>query len=95
MGSKHCQRKNQNLGLGILPSTKLDGIKTHILLVLLAFVLSQCILLKNKVSQITEGIKLIKRKIVNVFAFLVKRYNKIQFEFDINYKYYWVFSLDF
>lgn len=89
------REEKQNLGLGILPTTKLNGIKTHILLVLLGYVLSQLILAKRKVKKITEGIKLIKRKIVKVFAVIVEKYNKIILEFKSSYKYWWVFGLEF
>ncbi len=89
------KEEKQNLGLTILPTTKEQGIKTHILLVLLGYMLSQLILAKRKVKRITEGIKLIKRKIVNVFAVLVERYNNIILEFESTYKYWWVFGLEF
>jgi len=89
------REEKQNLGLGILPSTKLDGIKTHILLVLLGYVLSQLILAKRKIKKITEGIKLIKRKIVKVFAVIVEKYNKVMLEFKSTYKHWWVFGLEF
>ena len=89
------REEKQTLGLGILPSRRLEGIKTHILLVLLGFTLSQVILVKHKVKKITRGIKLIKRKIVKVFAVIVKRYNKIKLEFESSYKYWWVFGLEF
>lgn len=89
------REEKQNLGLGILPSKKLNGIKTHVLLVLIGFILSQVILTKRKVRKITRGIKLIKRKIVKVFAVVVEKYNKIILEFKSTYKYLWVFTLEF
>lgn len=89
------REEKQNLGLGTLPTTKEKGIKMHILLVLLGFTLSQLILSKRKVKQITEGIKLIKRKIVKVFAIIVEKYNQIKLEFETTYKYWWVFGLEF
>ena len=89
------REEKQNLGLGTLPTTKFNGIKTHVLLVLLGYVLSQLLLAKRKVRRITEGIKLIKRKIVKVFAVIVEKYNQIKFEFESTYKYWWVFGLEF
>lgn len=89
------KEEKQNLGLGVLPARTLDGIKTHILLVLLGFILSQVILAKRKVKTITQGIKLIKRKIVQVFAVLVEKYNKLRFEFQSTYRYGWVFEIEF
>lgn len=89
------REEKQNLGLGILPTTKFNGIKTHILLVLFGYVLSQLILAKRKVKRITEGIKLIKRKIVKVFAVIVEKYDQIRLEFKSTYRYWWVFSLEF
>ncbi|MBU0479130.1 transposase [bacterium] len=89
------REEKQNLGLGILPTTKFNGIKTHILLVLLGYILSQLMLAKKKVKRITEGIKLIKRKIIKVFAIIVEKYKKIRFEFESSYKYWWVFDLEF
>lgn len=89
------REEKQNLGLEILPSRKLNGIKTHVLLVLLGYILSQLILAKRKVKRITEGIKLIKRKIVKIFAVIREKYNIIRLEFKPSYKYWWVFSLEF
>lgn len=89
------KEEKQNLGLETLPSRKLNGIKTHILLVLLGYALSQLILAKRIVKKITEGIKLIKRKIVKVFAFIVEKFGVIKFEFKPDYKYWWVFGLEF
>jgi len=89
------KEEKQNLGLKTLPSRKLDGIKTHILLVLLGYILSQLILAKKVVKRITEGIKLIKRKIVKVFAVIVEKFGIIKFEFKPDYKYWWIFGLEF
>lgn len=89
------KEEKQNLGLETLPSRKLDGIKTHILLVLLAYVLSQLILANRVVKKITEGIKLIKRKIVKVFAVIVEKFGVMKFEFKPDYRYWWVFGLEF
>ncbi len=89
------REEKQGLGLGVLPARRLNGIKTHVLLVLLGFILSQRILAKKKVRQIIQGIKLIKRKIVQVFALVVEKYNKIHLEFESTYKYWWMFALDF
>lgn len=89
------REEKQNLGLNILPSRDFNGIKTHFLLVLLAFILSQVILAKSKIARITQGIKLIKRKIVKVFALVIRNYNNIKLEFDIRYKHWWIFDLEF
>lgn len=89
------REEKQNLGLNILPTTKEQGIRTHILLVLFGYTFSQLILAKRKVRRITEGIKLIKRKIVQVFAVIVEKYNKARLEFESTYKYWWVFGLEF
>jgi len=86
------REEKQNLGLNILPCWNEEGIKTHILLVLLAFVLSQLIVGKVK---IVKGIKLIKRKIVKVFAFITKTFNKIFLRFSETYKLDWIFKINF
>lgn len=86
------REEKQNLGLNILPCLNKQGIKTHILLVLLAFVLSQLIV--DKVD-IVEGIKLIKRKIVKVFAFVTKSFNNILLNFSKTYLFDWIFEINF
>lgn len=86
------REEKQNLGLNILPCLNKQGIKTHILIVLLAFVLSQLIVGKVK---IVKGIKLIKRKIVKVFAFITKKFNRIFLKFSETYLFDWIFRIDF
>lgn len=86
------KEEKQNLGLGNLPCTKIEGIKTHFLLCILAYVLSQFIIAKVKIA---DGIELIKRRIVKVFALVVRKYNKIRLEFDVRYRYGWLFDLEF
>jgi len=86
------REEKQNLGLNTLPCWNEEGIKTHILLVLLAFVLSQLII--NKVG-IVKGIKLIKRRIVNVYAKVKELFNRVYLIFNKSYKLWWVFSLEF
>jgi hypothetical protein len=86
------REEKQNLGLKILPCWNEKGIKTHILLVLLAFVLSQIIVSKIK---IVKGIKLIKRKIVKVFAFIIKKFNKLFLRFSETYLFDWIFRINF
>ena len=86
------REEKQNLGLNTLPCWNEEGIKTHILLVLLAFVLSQLII--NKVG-IVKGIKLIKRRIVNIYAKVKELFNRIYLIFNKSYKLWWVFSLEF
>lgn len=77
------REEKQNLGLNILPTRKLGGIKTHFLLCMLAYVLSQFIINKVKIA---DGIKLVKRKLVKVWAVITQKYNKLVLEFDIRYK---------
>jgi len=86
------REEKQNLGLNILPCWNEEGIKTHILLVLLAFVLSQLII--NKVK-LVRGIKLIKRRIVNIYAKVKELFNKVYLIFNKSYKLWWVFSVEF
>lgn len=83
------REEKQNLGLNILPTRKLAGIKTHFLLCMLAYVLSQFIINKVKIA---DGIKLVKRKLVKVWAVITQKYNKLVLEFDIRYKYIKVFN---
>lgn len=86
------KEEKQNLGLNILPSRKLEGIKTHFLLCVLAYILSQFIISKVKIA---DGIKLIKRRIVKVFAVIIKTEDKIEFEFDVRYRFSYIFGLEF
>jgi uncharacterized membrane protein YhdT len=87
------REEKQNLGLTKLPCwSNLDGIKTHILLVFLIYILSQFII--KKVKKLAKGIELIKRKLVNVFARIKERYGKIIFEFENHFKLGWVFQLE-
>lgn len=86
------REEKQNLGLGVLPCRKLKGIKTHVLLALLAYILSQFIIAKVKIA---DGIKLIKRRIVQVFATIIEKYHQITLEFKSTYKHWRVFNLDF
>lgn len=83
------REEKQNLGLNILPTRKLDGIKTHFLLCMLAYILSQFIIAKTKIA---EGIKLIKRKLVKVWAVITQKYNKLVLEFDVRYKHIKAFN---
>jgi len=89
------KEEKQNLGLETLPSRNLNGIKTHFLLVLLGYVLSQVILAKKSVKKLTEGIKLIKRKIVKVFAVIIEKYGLVELQFRQDYRYWWIFGLEF
>ena len=82
------REEKQNLGLKILPCWNEQGIRNHILLALLAFVLSQLII--DKV-EIVNGIKLIKRRIVKIFAYVK---DKILC-FVENFKFKWVFEINF
>lgn len=77
------KEEKQNLGLETLPTRKLNGIKTHFMLCMLAYVLSQPIITKTKIA---DGIKLVKRKLVKVWAIITEKYNKLVLEFDIRYK---------
>jgi len=86
------KEEKQNLGLGELPSRKLEGIKTHFLLCILAYVLSQFIIGKVKIA---DGIKLIKRRIVKIFAVVVGEGDEIELEFDVRYRFRYVFGLEF
>ena len=82
------REEKQNLGLKKLPCWNEQGIRTHILLALLAFVLSQLIIAK---VDIVNGIKLIKRRIVKIFAYIG---DKILC-FTKNFKFKWVFNINF
>lgn len=86
------KEEKQNLGLGILPSRKLNGIKTHILLVLLTYILSQFIVAKVK---IVKGIKLIKRRIIKIYAKVKELFNKVYLIFNSSYKLRWIFDMEF
>jgi len=86
------KEEKQNLGLNELPSRKMKGIKTHFLLCILAYVLSQFIISKVKIA---EGIKLIKRRIVKIFAIVVGEGGGIELEFDVRYRFRYVFGLEF
>lgn len=77
------KEEKQNLGLETLPTRKLNGIKTHFLLCILAYVLSQFIIAKTKIA---DGIKLIKRRLIKVWAMITQKYNKLVLEFDIRYE---------
>lgn len=77
------KEEKQNLGLKKLPTRKLNGIKTHFLLCILAYILSQPIITKTKIA---NGIKLIKRRLIKVWAMITQKYNKLVLEFDIRYK---------
>ena len=83
------REEKQNLGLNILPIRKLEGIKTHFLLCMLAYVLSQFIINKVKIA---DGIKLIKRKLVRVWAVITQKYNRLVLEFDIRYEHIKTFN---
>lgn len=82
------REEKQNLGLNTLPCWNEQGIRNHFLLALLAFVLSQLIIAK---VDIVNGIKLIKRRIVKIFAYVK---NKILC-FTENFKLKWVFGINF
>lgn len=86
------KEEKQNLGLNILPARKLEGIKTHFLLCILAYILSQFIVSKVKIA---DGIKLIKRRIVKVFAVVVEKRAGIELEFDVRYRFRYLFGLEF
>jgi len=86
------KEEKQNLGLNELPSRKMKGIKTHFLLCILAYVLSQFIIGKVKIA---EGIKLIKRRIVKIFAIVAGEEGEIELEFDVRYRFRYVFGLEF
>ncbi len=86
------KEEKQNLGLNILPARKLEGIKTHFLLCILAYILSQFIISKVKIA---DGIKLIKRRIVKVFAVIIEAEDKIELEFDVRYRFRYIFGLEF
>ena len=83
------REEKQNLGLKKLPTRKLEGIKTHFMLCMLAYVLSQLIITKTKIA---DGIKLIKRKLVKVWAVITQKYNKLVLEFDIRYEHIKTFN---
>lgn len=78
------REEKQNLGLETLPTRKLNGIKTHFLLCILAYVSSQFIIAKTKIA---DGIKLIKRRLIKVWAIVTEKYNKIVLEFDLRYRF--------
>lgn len=78
------REEKQNLGLSKLPTRKLKGIKTHFLLCILAYILSQLIIAKTRIA---DGIKLIKRRLVKIWATITQKYNKLILEFDIRYKF--------
>ena len=82
------REEKQNLGLKILPCWNEQGIRNHLLLALLAYSLSQLII--NKVD-IVNGIKLIKRRIVKIFAYIK---DKILC-FTENFKFKWIFCVNF
>lgn len=86
------KEEKQNLGLDKLPTWKFEGVKTHFLLSILAYILSQFIISKVKIA---DGIKLIKRRIVKIFAIVVKESKGIELEFDITYRFKYVFGLEF
>jgi hypothetical protein len=86
------KEEKQNLGLDNLPTWKFEGVKTHFLLCILAYVLSQFIVSKVKVA---DGIKLIKRRIVKIFAVVIKAIKSIELEFDVRYRFRYVFDLEF
>jgi len=82
------REEKQNLGLDKLPCWNTEGVKTHFLLCILAYVLSQFIISKVKIA---DGIKLVKRRLVKVWALLKVRYGKIVLEFDVRYRHASVF----
>lgn len=82
------REEKQNLGLNKLPCWNEQGLRTHFLLCLLAFMLSQLIIMK---VNIVNGIKLIKRRIVKVFAYV----NDLFLHFTETFKLGWIFQLDF
>ena len=59
------------------------------MLCMLAYVLSQLIITKTKIA---DGIKLIKRKLVKVWAVITQKYNKLVLEFDIRYEHIKTFN---
>lgn len=82
------REEKQNLGLKILPCWNEQGIKNHLLLALLAFTLSQLII--NKVD-IVNGIKLIKRRIIKIFAYIKNKH----LCFTEKFKFKWVFEINY
>lgn len=82
------REEKQNLGIKVLPCWNEEGIRNHILLALLAFSLSQLII--NNVD-IVNGIKLIKRRIIKIFAYIK---DKILC-FTENFKFKWIFNINF
>ena len=82
------REEKQNLGLNKLPCWNEEGIRTHFLLAMLGFILSQLIIAK---VDIVNGIKLVKRRIVKTFAFIK---DKILC-FTENFKFKWVFNINF
>jgi hypothetical protein len=89
------REEKQELGLDILPSTKFNRIKIHILLVLLAYLLSQFILEKRKISKIAKGIKKIKRFVVKTWAIVRITSCRIKLKFHTRFKRNWIFELDY
>ena len=88
------REEKQELGLDILPSRKLKKIKVHFMLVLIAYLLSQFILEKRKIFNIAQGIKKIKRFIINTWA-IIKVTAKTKLEFNTRFKRDWIFDLDY
>lgn len=82
------REEKQNVGLNKLPCWNEQGLRTHFLLCMLAFVLSQLITAK---VDIVNGIKLIKRRIVKVFAYVRDR----MLCFPESTKLVWVFGKEF
>lgn len=89
------REEKQELGLDILPSTKFNKIKVHTLLVLLAYLLSQFILEKKRISRIAQGIKKIKRFVVKTWAIVKKASCRIKLKFHMRFKRDWIFELDY
>lgn len=82
------REEKQNVGLNKLPCWNEQGIRTHIFLCLLAFALSQLIIAK---VDFANGIKLIKRRIVNVFAQVIGT----MLQLAESYRLHWIFKIDF